>query len=213
MKHADHHSSHHHHGGHCCNHKHHDADHKHHDADHKHHDAAEATIHQSTATTSEQPPHDPVAALQAEVNKYRDQSLRAAADLENFRKRMIREKEEAVRYANVSLLEKLIPVVDNFELGLDVAKTTPDASAASIAQGLSMVQRQLVDFIKDHGVIAVEAVGQPFDPKLHEAIGHEPNTQVPEGDVISQVRRGYRLADRLIRPASVVVSKGSEAAG
>lgn len=196
MKHADHHSSSHHHNDHSC--------------DQKHHDTAEPKTEESKSVCSEQPVQDPLVALQAEVNKYRDQSLRAAADLENFRKRMIREKEEAVRYANVSLLEKLIPVVDNFELGLDVAKTTPDASATSIAQGLSMVQRQLVDFIKDHGVIAVDAVGQPFDPKLHEAIGHEPNAQVPEGNVISQVRRGYRLAERLIRPASVVVSKGSQ---
>ncbi len=194
--HNNHSSHHHHHDGQCCHH-------------HEHHAEMETPASpQAASSASEELPNDLVATLQTEVNKYRDQSLRAAADLENFRKRMIREKEEAVRYANVSLLEKLIPVLDNFELGLDVAKTTPDASASSIAQGLSMVQRQLVDFIKDHGVVAVEAIGEPFDPKLHEAIGHEPNAQVPEGSVIAQVRRGYRLADRLIRPASVVVSKG-----
>ena len=152
---------------------------------------------------------DPLEALQAEVNKYRDQSLRTAADLENYRKRVVREKEDAIRYANTSLLEKLIPILDNFELGLSVATTTPDVSAASIAQGLSMVQRQLVDFVKEQGVIAVEAVGQQFDPKLHEAIGHESHGQIPEGSVISQVRRGYKLADRLIRPAAVIVSKGN----
>ena len=186
------HSSHHHHDGECCH----------------HHESPAETAAPAPAPA----PQDPVETLQAEINKYRDQSLRAAADLENFRKRMIREKEEAVRYANVSVLEKLIPILDNFELGLEVAKTAPDASAASIAQGLSMVQRQLADFIKDHGVTAVEAVGQPFDPKWHEAIGHEPDDQVPEGNVISQVRRGYRLAERLIRPASVVVSKGNQPA-
>jgi len=200
MKHTDHHSSHHHHKGHCCDHK---------------HDAAETApaSHESVTSTPAPETQDPTAALQAEINKYRDQSLRAAADLENFRKRMIREKEEAVRYANASLLEKLIPILDNFELGLEVAKTAPDASAASIAQGLSMVQRQLADFIKDQGVIAVEAIGQAFDPKFHEAIGHESHDQIPEGSVISQVRRGYRLADRLIRPASVVVSKGNQTTG
>jgi molecular chaperone GrpE len=126
---------------------------------------------------------------------------------------VIREKEEAIRYANMSLLEKLIPILDNFELGLEVAKTAPDASAASISQGLSMVQRQLVDFIKDHGVIAVEAIGQQFDPKLHEAIGHESHDQILEGNVINQVRRGYKLADRLIRPAAVIVSKGKASKG
>ncbi|MBM3857720.1 MAG: nucleotide exchange factor GrpE [Verrucomicrobia bacterium] len=194
MKHTDHHSSHHHHhDGDCCHHK---------------HPAAEAATASHEVATPAPEVQDPAAALQAEVNKYRDQSLRAAADLENFRKRMAREKEEAIRYANVSLLEKLIPILDNFELGLEVAKTASDGSAASIAQGLSMVQRQLADFIKDHGVTAVEAVGQPFDPKLHEAIGHEPHAQISEGSVISQVRRGYKLVDRLIRPAAVIVSKG-----
>jgi molecular chaperone GrpE len=162
------------------------------------------------AATSESAelPRDPLATLQEEVNKYRDQSLRAAADLENYRKRMIREKEDAIRYANMALLEKLIPILDNFELGLEVATTAPDASAASIVQGLSMVQKQLTDFVKDHGITAVEAIGQQFDPKQHEAIGHEASEQIPEGNVISQLRRGYRLADRLIRPASVIVSKG-----
>ncbi len=198
MKHTNHHSSsHHHHDGDCCHHTHHPVE-----------TAPNSQEPVASSPVSEE--HDPAAALQAEVNKYRDQSLRAAADLENFRKRMMREKEEAVRYANSSLLEKLIPILDNFELGLEVAKTTPEASASSIAQGLSMVQRQLTDFIKDHGVTPVEAVGQSFDPKIHEAIGHEPHDQIPEGSVISQVRRGYRLAERLIRPASVVVSKGSQ---
>ena len=198
MKQTDHHAvhHHHHHDGECCHHK----------------DPAPASSeasHEAAASAKTSGLHDPAVALQAEIEKYRDQSLRAAADLENFRKRMIREKEEAVRYANVSLLEKLIPILDNFELGLEVAKAAPDTSAASIAQGLSMVQRQLADFIKDHGVTAVEAVGQSFDPKFHEAIGHEPHAQIPEGSVISQVRRGYKLAERLIRPASVVVSKGN----
>ena len=199
MKNTDHHSSHHHHDDNCCQHE---------------HDAAEAApVSPETITPPPAAPQDPVEVLQAEVNKYRDQSLRTAADLENYRKRMIREKEEAIRYANMGLLEKLIPILDNFELGLEVAKTAPDVSAASIVQGLSMVQRQLSDFVKDNGLIAVEAIGQQFDPKLHEAIGHESHEQIPEGNVISQVRRGYKLADRLIRPAVVIVSKGNQVAG
>ena len=197
MKNTDQHSSqHHHHDGDCCHHK---------------QDAVEpaSASHESIPSSPVPAPQDPVEALQAEVSKYRDQSLRTAADLENYRKRMIREKEEAIRYANMALLEKLIPILDNFELGLEVAKTAPDVSAASIMQGLSMVQRQLFDFVKEHGITAVEAIGQQFDPKLHEAIGHESHEQVPEGNVISQVRRGYKLADRLIRPAAVIVSKGN----
>ena len=155
-------------------------------------------------------PQDEISVLKAQVDQYRDQSLRAAADLENYRKRMIREKEDIVRYANSTLLEKLIPIIDNFELGLDAARSSADTKGAEIINGLAMVQRQLSDFLKDHGIQPIDAVNQPFDPKLHDAIGHEVHDDIAEGTVISQMRKGYRLADRLIRPASVIVSKGSK---
>ncbi|HLB32628.1 MAG TPA: nucleotide exchange factor GrpE [Chthoniobacterales bacterium] len=163
-------------------------------------ESQDATLPQETV--------DPCIELKAEVEKYRDQALRAVADLENYRKRMIREKEESLRYANSSLLEKLLPILDNFELGLAAAKTNADAGAMSILNGLSMVQRQLNDFLKEQGLHAIDAEGQPFDPKFHEALGQEASDTIAEGTVISQLRRGYRLADRLIRPASVMVSKG-----
>jgi molecular chaperone GrpE len=143
--------------------------------------------------------------LQAEVEKYRDAALRAAADLENFRKRMIREKEEAVRFANAGLLEKLLPVLDNFQLGLDAAAA--DTAAQGIVSGFSMVHRQLGDFLVSCGLQPIEATGQPFDPKLHDALGHEADPSQPDGVVLRQTRRGYRLADRLIRPSSVIVNK------
>ena len=143
--------------------------------------------------------------LQAEVEKYRDQALRAAADLENFRKRMIREKEEAIRFANAGLIEKLLPILDNFELGLDAARG--DAAAKGIVDGFSMVHRQLGDFLISSGLQPIDAVGQPFDPKLHEALGHETDAGQADGIVLRQMRRGYRLADRLIRPSSVIVNK------
>lgn len=143
--------------------------------------------------------------LQAEVEKYRDAALRAAADLENFRKRMIREKEEAIRFANAGLLEKLLPILDNFQLGLDAAAA--DTSAQGIVSGFSMVHRQLGDFLVSCGLEPIEAAGQPFDPKLHEALGHESDPAQADGVVLRQTRRGYRLADRLIRPSSVIVNK------
>jgi molecular chaperone GrpE len=145
--------------------------------------------------------------LRAEVNKYRDLALRSAADLDNYRKRMAREKEEATRYANTSFLEKLIPILDNFELGLQAAQGAAGQSA--IMAGMTMVQKQLADFLAGCGVEAIEATGAKFDPNLHEAIAQEESAEVEEGVVIRQVRRGYRLRDRLIRPANVVVSKGS----
>ena len=144
--------------------------------------------------------------LTAELEKYKDAALRARADLDNYRKRVAREKEDAIRYANNSLLESLLPILDNFELGLDAARNTPEA--AGIVQGLQMVRKQLEDFLRDHGVEIVNAEGTPFDPNLHEAVAHEPDAKLKEGTVVRQLRKGFKLKDRLIRPASVVVSKG-----
>jgi molecular chaperone GrpE len=154
----------------------------------------------------------PIPDLQAEVDRYRDQALRAAADLENFRKRMIREKEEAIRFANAGLLEKLLPILDNFELGLEAARS--DEGAKGIVNGFSMIHRQLGDLLQSSGLQPIDAVGTPFDPKLHEALGHETDAGQPDGVVLRQLRRGYRLADRLVRPSSVIVNKipaGTEA--
>ena len=157
-----------------------------------------------TAVQEEQAPS--AESLAAEVEKYKDAALRARADLDNYRKRVAREKEDAIRYANNSLLESLLPILDNFELGLEAAKNTPEATG--IIQGLKMVRKQLEDFLRDHGVEIVNAEGIPFDPNLHDAVGHEPNSNVTEGTVIRQLRKGFKLKDRLIRPASVIVSKG-----
>jgi len=155
------------------------------------------------AVDSAQIPPEPN--LQAEVERYRDQALRAAADLENYRKRMIREKEEAIRFANAGLLEKLLPILDNFELGLTAA--SGDTAAKGIVDGFAMVHRQLGDFLVSSGLQPIDAVSQPFDPKFHEALGHETDAAQADGVVLRQLRRGYRLADRLIRPSSVIVNK------
>lgn len=146
--------------------------------------------------------------FQAEAAKLKDLALRARADLDNFRKRSLREKEDAIRYANNGLLEKLLPVIDNFELGLDAARNATDA--ASVLQGMSMVHRQLQDFIRSQGLEEVPADGEAFDPNKHDAVSQEFSAEVPEGQVIRQVRKGYKLKDRLIRAASVIVSKGAQ---
>ena len=146
--------------------------------------------------------------FQAEAAKLKDLALRARADLDNFRKRSLREKEDAIRYANNGLLEKLLPVIDNFELGLDAARNATEA--ASVLQGMSMVQRQLQDFIRSQGLEEVPADGEAFDPNKHDAVSQEFSADVPEGQVIRQVRKGYKLKDRLLRAASVIVSKGAQ---
>jgi molecular chaperone GrpE len=147
--------------------------------------------------------------LQADLDRFRDLALRSQADFDNFKKRAAREKEEAIKYANSSLLERLIPIVDNFELGLSAAREEGENSP--IYSGMSMVLRQLTDFLTDNGLQPIDAVGQKFDPNLHEAIAHEPSDEVPENVVIRQTRRGYRMKDRLLRPSSVVVSSGRAA--
>jgi molecular chaperone GrpE len=142
----------------------------------------------------------------AELEKFRDLALRSSADLDNYRKRMGKEREEAIKFANSSFLERLIPVLDNFEFGLQAARSA--SSPASILEGMTMVQKQFQDFLSSAGIEAIDATGKHFDPQWHEAISQEENEQVPEGTVIRQLRPGYKLRDRLIRPANVVVSKG-----
>ncbi|MEY2584675.1 MAG: molecular chaperone GrpE [Verrucomicrobiota bacterium] len=143
--------------------------------------------------------------LQADLDRFRDLALRSQADFENYKKRSAREKEDAIKYANSSLLEKLIAIVDNFELGLEAARAEGEKSP--VFSGMSMVLKQLMDFLADNGLQAIDATGQQFDPNLHEAIAHEPS-ESPEGIVVRQTRRGYKMKDRLLRPSSVVVSSG-----
>lgn len=166
----------------------------------KPHDDPPAPAEEGTA-----PAADPA----AEAEKYRDLALRTAADFDNFRKRAAREKEDAIRYANNSLLGDFLPLLDNFELGLEAARSAPGADA--ILQGLGMVARQFRDFLASAGVEEIPTEGAAFDPNLMEAVGHEHDDAVPEGRVLRQTRRGYKLRDRLLRPASVFVSKGPAA--
>lgn len=152
---------------------------------------------------------DPAAKLQADLDRFRDLALRGQADFDNFKKRAAREKDEAIKYANSSLLERLIAIIDNFELGLSAARAEGESSP--IFSGMNMVLKQLTDFLADNGLQPIDSEGQKFDPNLHEAIAHEASETVPEGSVIRQTRRGYRLRDRLLRPSSVVVSSGRAA--
>jgi molecular chaperone GrpE len=147
-----------------------------------------------------------LAKLQSDLDRFRDLALRSEADMQNFRKRAAREKEDAIKFANASFLEKLIPLLDNFEMGLTAARS--DKNSAILA-GFEMVAKQFQDFLIGVGAQPIDAVGQKFDPNLHEAISQEESADVPEGNVVRQVRKGYKLKERLLRPANVVVSKGA----
>jgi molecular chaperone GrpE len=160
----------------------------------------------SATSTDGDSADDPIASLQGDLDRFRDLALRTQADFENYKKRAAREREDAITYANSSLLERLVAIVDNFELGLSAARE--EGKRSPIFAGMSMVLKQLTDFLGDNGLETIDAEGKKFDPNLHEAIGHEPSDDVAEGDVIRQTRRGYKLKGRLLRPATVVVSSG-----
>src|SRR5438874_7037107 len=166
-----------------------------------------ASASPTSATVTDQiDTEDAMAGLQADLDRFRDLALRSQADFENYKKRYAREKEDAIKYANASLLERLVAIVDNFKLGLEAARGESEQSP--IYSGMTLVLKQLNDFLAENGLQAIEAEGKKFDPNLHEAIAHEPNEQFSEGTVIRQTRRGYRFKDRLLRPSSVVVSSG-----
>lgn len=144
-----------------------------------------------------------------EIEKWKDVAARAQADLDNYRKRMAREKQEAIQYANRSLLEQLLPVVDNFEMGLKAAEAAEGGEL--ILQGMAMVRKQLDDFLAEQGVEPILSDGLAFDPNLHDALRQEAHDSIPDGHVAYTLRRGYRLKDRVLRAANVVVSSGPAA--
>ena len=162
---------------------------------------AQAAAAESAAETED----SALAKLQGDLDRFKDLALRSEADLQNFRKRAAREKEDALKYANASFLERLVPILDNFDMGMSAAR---DERNSAILNGLEMVAKQFQDFLAETGVQTIDAEGRKFDPNLHEAIAQEASKDVPEGHVIRQLRKGYKLKDRLLRPANVIVSKG-----
>ncbi len=123
--------------------------------------------------------------------------------MDNLRKRTAREREDAIRYANQRLLEDLLPVIDNFEMGMQAASQD---TKSMIYIGMDMVRRQLNDFLSSQGVEDIKTDGT-FDPNLHDAVAQEESADGEEGRILKVTRRGFKLRDRLLRPASVVVSK------
>ncbi|MEM7699466.1 MAG: nucleotide exchange factor GrpE, partial [Verrucomicrobiota bacterium] len=142
-----------------------------------------------------------------EVEKWKDVAARAQADLENYRRRIAREKSEALQYANRGLLEQLLPIIDNFDMGLKAARDG-EGESSIIYQGMAMVFKQIEDFLSGQQVEVIPSEGVAFDPNVHDAIKQESSESVPEGEVIYTLRRGYRLRERILRAASVAVSSG-----
>ena len=151
---------------------------------------------------------DPLEDAKNDAAHWKDIAARNQAELDNYRKRMAREKSDAIRFANASLLSELLPVIDNFQMGLSAAMNEDPDSI--ISKGMEMVQKQLEEFFTSQGAIPVSAEGNEFNPNLHEAISQETSDTIPEGHVISEIRKGYTLNERLLRAANVIVSKGPE---
>ncbi|HKI67961.1 MAG TPA: nucleotide exchange factor GrpE, partial [Verrucomicrobiae bacterium] len=137
--------------------------------------------------------------------------LRTMADFENFKRRAAREKQDAVKYANEALIQKLLPILDNFDMALAATQSgqnsNPSDTVQNLQTGVSMILQQFRTALTDAGLEEVDAANQVFDPNLHEAISQQETVEVPEGHVVQQLRKGYRLRDRLLRPASVIVAK------
>lgn len=154
---------------------------------------------------------DPAAELtaaKAEAAANYDKFLRAVADLENFRRRTVREKDDLRTAATGRVLEDIFPVIDTLALAVSAAKQ-PNADIKSLVGGVDMVLTQLKSALANHGLKEINPLGQPFDPHQHEAISHQPSTDVKEEHVVTVVRTGYSLNGRLLRPASVVISSGA----
>jgi len=153
------------------------------------------------------PAGDPLAAARIEAAASQDRYLRAVADLENFRRRTVREKEELRLYAASRVLEDLLPALDNLASAVAAAKQS-GADVKALVGGVEMVQAQLKSALTSHGLKEITPLGLAFDPHQHEAIAHQPSAEVKEEHVLTVVRTGYSLNGRLLRPASVVVSSG-----
>ncbi len=190
------------------------------------HDTANASPdaagHAPEDDVSEQPPEKPQTAeesevpidlqaqlekSQAEAQDHYERFLRTAAELDNFRKRKEREVSDLRKYANQHLLKELLNVVDNLERAIGATRDTGAGGTDGLVEGVDMTLKELLKIFEKAGVTPIEAVDQPFDPSLHEAVMQEESADVPENTVIRELQKGYQIHDRLLRPAMVIVSR------
>jgi len=149
---------------------------------------------------------DELAALRQERDALQDRLLRTAAEFENYRKRIDRERRDLSEFAAADVLSELLPIIDNLERALQ-APATPEADA--FRKGLELIHRQMLDLLRKRGAQPIEALGANFDPNFHQAVIQETSDEHHEGEVMEELQRGYMLGDRLLRPAMVKVAKSS----
>ena len=145
-----------------------------------------------------------IADLESELGETRERYLRLAADFENLKKRARQEKMETIQHASADLISRILPVLDDLQKALDHKPANVDESWV---KGLELSVRKLEEALGTHGLQAIDSVGSRFDPKVHEAVGHEESSEHPEDTVVTELRRGYRVHDRVVRPALVKVAR------
>jgi molecular chaperone GrpE len=150
----------------------------------------------------ETPPE--IADLQRERDDYYDRLLRKTAEFDNYRRRVERERRERADQSIIDLLQELLLIVDDFDLALTVEAGD---GAAAYRKGVELIYGKLQDLLRKYRVKPIEALGEDFDPNLHQAVVHEPSPEHREGEVIGEMRKGYMIGDRLLRPAMVKVAK------
>jgi molecular chaperone GrpE len=150
---------------------------------------------------------DALRAAAAKANEHWDRLLRTQADLENYRKRAVRERQEAVQGAQVALLERLLPALDSLDMAMAATDSAGEGKWEALKTGVSLVHQQMKATLAEAGLEEVDATNQVFDPNLHEALSQQESSEVPEGHVLQQIRKGYKFRNRLVRAASVVVAK------
>ncbi|MDY0213853.1 MAG: nucleotide exchange factor GrpE [Desulfuromonadaceae bacterium] len=147
-------------------------------------------------------------ACKDELAQMKDQFLRARADMENYRRRMQREKEETIKFANEGILKEMLPVMDNLDRAITHARTHEE-QGSSLLDGIEMIQRQMYKVLEKHRVAPIDALDCLFDSACHEAMGQCERDDCPPNTVVEEMQRGYMLNDRLLRPSMVMVSKNS----
>jgi len=169
----------------------------------------ETAAEQAEAAAPAEAPGDEALAALAVLEKERDtlkeQLLRAVADFDNYRKRIERERRELSDYAATDVLLELLPIIDNFERALQA----PAGGDEAFKKGVELIHKQMLDLLRKRGVTLIDALGADFDPNIHQAVIHEPSDDHREGEVMQELQRGYKLGDRLLRPAMVKVAKRS----
>ena len=154
-------------------------------------------------------PAPPAAAgdASAEYAELKDRHLRLAAEYDNFRRRSLKERQDLHNYANENVFKELLPIVDNLERAVTHARREeqrPDSE--NLLQGIELTHRSLLQILAKHGVVEIEAQGKPFDPQVHEAVRRVPSSEHPPGTVVEVYQKGYKLKDRMLRPAMVAVA-------